>query len=134
VPDTLQAATAVSIALLPGALYLWAFERQAGRWGVGLGDRAFRFVGGSALFHVTLAPLGYWLWSTAWPLVRTGRPLTPWLWPAVAAYAVVPLVAGSAVGVGAGRRARWARWFTGPNPVPRAGTTCSSVCPVHGYA
>ena len=48
-PDTFQALAVITIALLPGALYVWAFERQAGRWGIGFSDRALRFVGGSAL-------------------------------------------------------------------------------------
>ena len=50
-PDTFQAIAVLAVALLPGALHVWAFERQAGRWGIGLSDRLLRFVGGSVLFH-----------------------------------------------------------------------------------
>lgn len=50
-PDTFQAIAVFAVALLAGALYVWAFERQAGRWGIGLSDRLLRFVGGSVLFH-----------------------------------------------------------------------------------
>ena len=62
-PDTFQAVAVAVVALLPGALYVWAFERQAGRWGIGLSDRLLRFVGGSALFHAAAAPLTYWIWA-----------------------------------------------------------------------
>lgn len=47
-PQSFQAVAVTLIALLPGALYVWAFERQAGRYGIGLSDRVLRFVGGSA--------------------------------------------------------------------------------------
>ena len=46
-PNTFQALAVLLVALLPGALYVWSFERQAGRWGIGLSDRVLRFVGGS---------------------------------------------------------------------------------------
>ena len=45
--------------MLPGALYVWAFERQAGGWGLGLSDRLLRFVGTSAILQVLIAPLTY---------------------------------------------------------------------------
>jgi hypothetical protein len=80
VPDTLQSIAVLVLALLPGALYVWAFERQAGRWGIGLSDRLLRFVGGSAVFHALGAPLTYWLWAEQRQLVRDGDPLSWWLW------------------------------------------------------
>lgn len=119
-PDTFQAAAVVTLALLPGALYVWSFERQAGRWGVGLSDRLLRFVGGSAIFHAGAAPLTYWLWAEQRRPIEQSAPLPWWLWGVAAAYVAVPLVAGTAVGGGVRSQKAWTTWFTGPNPAPRA--------------
>lgn len=54
-PSSFQAAAVIAVALLPGALYVWAFERLVGRYGIGLSDRVLRFVGGSAIFLAVLA-------------------------------------------------------------------------------
>ena len=54
-PGTFQAAAVVVLAMLPGALYVWAFERQAGRYGIGLSDRILRFAGGSAVLLAIFA-------------------------------------------------------------------------------
>jgi hypothetical protein len=43
VPGTLQALGVFLLALLPGAIYIWSFERVVGRWGIGLSDRVLRF-------------------------------------------------------------------------------------------
>jgi hypothetical protein len=118
--DTFQAIAVFVLALVPGSLYFWAFERQTGRWGVGLSDRVLRFVGASALFHVAFAPASYWLWANEWPKARDGEPLSLWLWALALLYAALPLVAGSAVGFGTHRNKPWARLFAGPHPAPRA--------------
>jgi hypothetical protein len=68
-PTSFQAALVVIVALVPGALYIWSFERIAGRWGIGLSDRLFRFVGASAMIHTLCLPVTYWLWSSQWPRV-----------------------------------------------------------------
>lgn len=118
--DTFQAIAAFMIALVPGALYFWAFERQTGRWGVGLSDRVLRFVGASALFHVAFAPASYWLWANQWSKVREGEPLSLWMWGLAFLYVALPLIAGSVIGFGTHRGVNWARWFVGPHPAPRA--------------
>ncbi len=120
-PDTFQAVAVVLLALLPGALYVWALERQAGAWGTQLSDRILRFVGFSALIHASGAPLTYVLWIE---FVRTGRlfegdvPL--WLWLVPISYVSVPTVLGTVVGMATRERRSWARFFTGPDPAPRA--------------
>lgn len=120
-PDTFQALGVLAVALLPGAMYVWSFERQAGAWGVKLADRLLRFVGVSAVLQVTLLPLTYRLW---FDFVRSGRvasgdvPLL--LWPVLVLYVALPIAGGTIVGWGAHRRRRWAKWFTGANPEPRA--------------
>jgi Family of unknown function (DUF6338) len=118
--DTFQAIAVFVLALVPGALYFWAFERQTGRWGVGLSDRILRFVGASALFHVAFAPASYWLWANEWPKGRDGEPLSLWLWALALLYVALPLIAGTMTGYGTHRGLAWSRWFVGPHPAPRA--------------
>lgn len=54
-PSTFHASAVVLVALLPGALYVCAFERQAGRYGTGLSDPGFPVHRGSALFLAVFA-------------------------------------------------------------------------------
>lgn len=119
-PDTFQAVAVVAVALLPGALYVWAFERQAGRWGIGLSDRLLRFVGGSALFQATAAPLMYWMWTDQVPNAQARTPLSWWVWLLVVAYVTTPTLLGTVVGRGVRAERRWTALFTGPDPAPRA--------------
>lgn len=120
-PETFQGIAVVSVALLPGALYVWSFERLVGSWGVGLSDRVFRFIGVSSLFHVTFLPVTYWLWDA---YLRSGRlsagdvPFVLWLAPL--AYVGFPVAVGTLVGLGTLNRSDWAGVFTGPAPAPRA--------------
>jgi hypothetical protein len=119
-PDTFQAAIVVAVALVPGALYFWAFERQAGRWGVALSDRLLRFVGLSALFHAAIAPVSYWFWANEWPKLSEGEPVSLWLWGVAIGYVAVPLASGTAIGFATRLGLPWSRWFAGPHPAPRA--------------
>ncbi|HEX2294267.1 MAG TPA: DUF6338 family protein [Actinomycetota bacterium] len=120
--DTFEGLAVAAIAVLPGALYAWSYERQVGNWGIGLSDRLFRFLGTSALFHVLVAPVTYWIWTNH---VRSGdlsagRPLPAYVWLAVAAYAAIPIALGSRVGRATAAHEHWARRFTGSRPAPRA--------------
>jgi Family of unknown function (DUF6338) len=119
-PTTFQGVVAIAIALLPGALYTWAFERMVGRWGIGLSDRLLRFVGASAIFQALVAPVTYWLWSTRWSAVVDREHVPWWLWAVPVAYVALPLVAGTVIGVSTRSGVRWAKLFTGPDPAPRA--------------
>lgn len=118
-PDTFQAAIVVAVALVPGALYFWAFERQAGRWGVALSDRLLRFVGLSALFHAAVAPVSYWFWARQWPQIQEGEKVSLWLWAVAIAYVAVPLVGGTIIGYATRLGVPWSRWFAGPHAAPR---------------
>jgi hypothetical protein len=120
-PETFEAIVAIAIALLPGALYVWSFERLVGAWGISLSDRILRFVGASALLHALFVPLTYWLWNE---FIRTGRitagetPIE--LWAAPLLYVAVPISLGSLVGTGTRRNWTWVKLLTGPDPAPRA--------------
>jgi hypothetical protein len=115
-----EALLATLLGVVPGALYTWELEKQAGAWGVNLSDRVLRFLGVSVLFHLVLAPLTWWLAQQGQHgLLRPDT--SPWLlWPVIAIYALVPAALGHAVGVAARRRRPWTRWLTGPAPAPRA--------------
>lgn len=116
---TLEGLLVFVVILLPGALYTWSFEQQAGAWGLSTSDRAMRFVGSSAVFHALAFPL-------TWQIVSHYRGITfggdmPWYaWSIPLAYVAVPYLAGRIVGRATRRRRRWAYSITGPSPAPRA--------------
>jgi hypothetical protein len=120
VPSSISAALTFVVALLPGALYVWAFERQAGRWGIGLSDRVLRFIGGSAIFHALFSPVSFWVWHSLWPDLRDGAYISPWAWLLPLIYVGVPISTGHLVGRGVRRDARWTHLVVGPDPAPRA--------------
>lgn len=62
-PDSLQGLAVFVLGLLPGAIYVWAFEREVGSWGIGATDRVFRFIGVSALFQIAFVPFFFWIWA-----------------------------------------------------------------------
>jgi hypothetical protein len=114
-PSTFQGLAVVLVALLPGALYVWTFERIVGRWGIGFSDRLFRFLGISIVFHAFCAPVTYVIWHDY--LRRGAQPagheLPLWLWPIAMAYVLVPAGIGTTVGIAYRAGHRWARLLTG---------------------
>lgn len=54
-PDSITALLVIVVAVLPGSVYTWAYERQASPFGVTLRDRMLRFIAVSLLFHLVLA-------------------------------------------------------------------------------
>jgi hypothetical protein len=99
-PSTVEALAVVVAALLPGALYVWAFERVVGRWGVGFSDRFLRFVGVSAAFHALAAPATYKIWfDYVRPDADEGANHLPaWLWLVALAYVGLPTLTGYLIG------------------------------------
>ena len=119
--STFQALAIAILAILPGALYTWAFEREDGPWGVGLADRLMRFIGVSSVFAVgSLWPLyqGYRSYIVTGTLAA-GEPLPPWIWFLPVVYLGIPIVAGACVGKGSRKQARWVRPITGLANAPR---------------
>jgi hypothetical protein len=122
-PSTFQSLVVVLLAVLPGALYTWSFEQQAGRWGATAGDRVQRFLGASAFFLVLELPMFYnFIYR---PFVATGdldagRALPWWIWVVPMVFVLFPVAAGRYVGIAVHRRQGWANFITGPSPAPRA--------------
>lgn len=120
-PDNFQAVLSIVIALIPGALYVWSFERQAGRYGIGASDRVLRFVGGSAIFFAVFAWPLYWLYATYRESFETADiNISQWLALVPILYVLVPITAGTLIGKGVREQARWAKALVGPDPAPRA--------------
>jgi hypothetical protein len=133
--ETFQALGVLLLAFLPGGLYVWAFEREAGGWGLGFTDRLLRFVGFSAIFHALAAPLTYIAYRD---FIVTGRlahgkvvPL--WLWVVPILYVAIPTVAGTITGVATTAGQSWTRYVVGRSPAPRAWDHLFSVDDLDGW-
>lgn len=120
--DTFQGVFVILVALLPGALSTWGFEREIGSsWSVGLADRFLRFVAWSVVLHVVAAPATFWLWRYYLHEGRLARAeVSWWLWLLAIAYVVVPLAGGLLLGRGTQAGWGWARWLAGRHPAPTA--------------
>jgi hypothetical protein len=129
--DTFQAIVVTGLAVLPGALYTWSFEREVGNWGVSLSDRLLRFVGFSSMFHALFSVPEFLVWSRYLHrpvdgssgfrnLLWEGAALPAWLALVPIAYVGIPMIAGFMTARGTRRGARWPRFLIGRNPAPRA--------------
>jgi hypothetical protein len=131
-PDTFEAALVLFIAVLPGALHIWAAEREAGRWGISLSDRLLRFVGTTVVYQLVLAFPTYLAWSRHFHrrVERAGGAdylnsfadgtTPPWVWAVLAAYVVLPVLGGTLAGMSVHRWPLLARILVGRDPAPRA--------------
>lgn len=136
-PNTLQALLVVLLAILPGALYLWGFEREAGKWTVGLSDRLLRFVAASAIFQALFAYPAYRLYHeyVRDPVTLGGGQvgyvnrleageLPAWLAAVPVLYVLIPGLAGTLTGLSVRSSRAPARWVArvgaGRDPAPRA--------------
>lgn len=96
-PSTWTALAVLVVAVLPGAMFTFGFERQAGAFGVTAADRVLRFVAVSLCLDL----------AYAWPaylLYRSGLAPPPWhaaqfavTWAGAVAALTFPFAAGSAV-------------------------------------
>lgn len=99
-PETLQAALLVVVAVLPGALYVWGYERYVGKWELNSPDRLLRFLAASAIFQLIAAPVTYPAWHHYFRDVDwSGRGrFPPAAWVIAALYLLVPYVLGTLIG------------------------------------
>ena len=118
--SSLQALTFLVVALLPGAFFVWGFERNAGRYGIGLRDRALRLVGSSSVFLALFASVLYWLYARYWHSFVSGEPLPVWLMIAPIVYIAIPGTLGWIFGSQVRSGTRWARILAGSDRAPRA--------------
>ena len=137
-PDTVEALGVFLLAVLPGALYIWAVERDVGRWGVTFGDRILRFIAASAVFQILYAAPLYLLRSEYWHhkvtdpsgkvrfenRIADGEALPGWLFLLPVAYLGIPILVGSLAARAARGSSRTsmavARLLVGRDPEPRA--------------
>jgi hypothetical protein len=131
-PDTFEALLVLFVAVLPGALHIWAAEREAGRWGIGLSDRFLRFIGTTVVYQLLLAYPSYMAWSRYIHrrVERDGRidyinslaeGSTPlWVWLLVFAYVLLPIAVGTLAGFSIHRWPSVSRVLVGRDPAPRA--------------
>lgn len=97
-PTSLIALVIVIVAVLPGSMYTWAFERQVTAYGATLADRVLRFIALSVIFHLVLGWIEYWLFRSAFAGEKFGGGQFAIAWAAVAVLVVVPAAAGTVVG------------------------------------
>lgn len=118
--SSLQALTVLVVALLPGAFFVWGFERNAGRYGIGLRDRALRLVGTSAVFLALFASALYWLYARFWDSFVMGESLPVWLVVVPISYVAIPGSLGWMFGWQVRHGTNWARIVAGFDRAPRA--------------
>lgn len=134
-PTTAEALVIALIAVLPGAMYLWGFEREDGPWSVGLADRTLRFVGASGLLSPFSLPL-VWLGYRELVLREGLRDLSGpawWVWTLPPGLFVVPAVLGLVVGYAARRGKGWVRPLVGAAPAPRGWDQLFRTPELEGY-
>ena len=120
--NTFQALGVTLVAILPGASYMFAYERVAGGFGVSLADRLFRFLAASAVFAALFFGPGLVIYRD---VVVTGQlargELAVWpTWAIVIVYVAIPTAVGSGLGSAHKAGNRWARILLGEAPEPRA--------------
>lgn len=96
----LNTAALVLAALVPGALLVWAFERQAGSFGIRLKDRALRLMGASAILLSVSAGLLYWVYINYWDTFAKGELPPLWFWSLPILYTIGPGITGGLLGYG----------------------------------
>jgi hypothetical protein len=102
----LQGLALALFAVLPGALYVWSYERQAGQWRVHSPDRFLLFLGVSAVLQALAAPLTFWTWRHYWHSgeLEADTHLPGAAYGILLLYIVVPALLGFVVGIAAERR------------------------------
>jgi len=99
IPTTLTSAGVIVLAVLPGALYTWSFERQVSAYGATLADRLLRLLALSVLFHLALGWPEYLAWDHA---IRRRATLDTSVfaaaWGAVGLIVLLPFIAGTVIG------------------------------------
>lgn len=105
-PTTLTALLILLVAVLPGAVHTWAFERVTGQSDHAVGDRVPRLVAASAIYLVLSSP-AIPVFTAIARSVASGHTTTGWRYLTAAVLLVIfPWVVGSAAGEATVRRHR----------------------------
>lgn len=99
VPNTAIGLLVLLVAVMPGSVFTWAYERQNSAYGVAFADRFLRFTAVSVLFHLLLAWPEYAVFRVAVEdreRVATGQFAILWLGALL--LVSVPAVAGTVLG------------------------------------
>ncbi len=92
---TVEALIATAIGVVPGAVYVAAYDGQVGQGRSVLPDRVVRYVTVSAAFHAAMAPVSVMLWSRVGPVVAEPEPGSAWLlWLPALVYVAIPGLIG----------------------------------------
>lgn len=120
--STFQALVVAVLALLPGASYLFAYERIVGSYSVSLPDRLVRFLAASAIFQAVLSGPEFLLYRQYVVSHRFERANVNWavLEGVALGYVLLPYALGSFVGWARKKGLSWSRWLTGSAIEPRA--------------
>jgi hypothetical protein len=97
-PTSLAALIIAVLFLLPGAVYTWSFEREAGNFGVKLADRTFRFVTFSMIFHIILGWAEYFVFRVVGPFNGIGVAQFAAIWGSTVFNVGVPAAIGTTLG------------------------------------
>ena len=137
---TLQSLIIIWLAILPGALFIWAFEQSTGKWATGIRYSFLPSIGYSAVFHLFFLPLTYYLWSSYKDPFMTGNYISFWVWILVFPYVILPIIIGLLVGWAIRNEesitTKWYRWIRiliGRSPVPRAWDFLFGRYPLSGW-
>ena len=134
-PETIETLAALVIAVLPGALHVWAVEREVGRWGVGLSDRLLRFIGTTALYQAVFAFPVYLVWTRvlhdqvstdgdgAFVNHLASGTAPGWFWLVPVGYVALPILVGTLAAFSVNRWPRLSRILLGRNPAPTSWET-----------
>lgn len=97
-PTSVITLAIVIVAVLPGSMYTWAFERQVSAFGVTLADRVLRFIAISLLFHLVLGWAEYGLFRLAFSGSEFNAGQFAAAWFAVLLVVAIPAVLGTVTG------------------------------------
>lgn len=95
--ESVQALLIASLAVVPGAIYTWVFERNDGATGDRPAERLLRFVAISLLLSlVSTLPIGYWFYSTNYVTGALQRgEVSVWiLYTCLGSVAIIPAILG----------------------------------------
>lgn len=120
--DTFQALAVAMLAILPGALYVFSYERVVGAFGITRSDRILQFLAASAVYHAVASGLTYFFYSrtVASGTLARGEVHALVIEGGALAYVAIPIGAGYLVGKGCAGGKRWATWLVGEGRQPRA--------------